>query len=45
MKQLAFQKFGTGPKVALALHGWHGGRWSFEPLLPSLDLENFTWIH
>jgi pimeloyl-ACP methyl ester carboxylesterase len=44
MTQLAFQKFGTGPKVVLALHGWHGGRWSFEPLLPSLDLENFTWI-
>jgi pimeloyl-ACP methyl ester carboxylesterase len=41
---LAWQKFGTGSKVVLALHGWHGGRWSFEPLLPTLDLENFTWI-
>jgi pimeloyl-ACP methyl ester carboxylesterase len=42
--RLAWQKFGTGSSIVLALHGWHGGRWSFEPLLPALDLENFTWI-
>jgi pimeloyl-ACP methyl ester carboxylesterase len=42
--RIAWQKFGTGSNIVLALHGWHGGRWSFEPLLSSLDLEKFTWI-
>jgi pimeloyl-ACP methyl ester carboxylesterase len=41
---IASEKFGTGSSVVLALHGWHGGRWSFEPLLPALDLEKWTWI-
>ena len=44
MAKLAFQSFGTGSKIVLALHGWHGGRWSFDPLRPALDLETFTWI-
>jgi pimeloyl-ACP methyl ester carboxylesterase len=40
---LAYRKIGSGPQHVLVLHGWFGDEATFEPLLPSLSLDRFTY--
>src|SRR5206468_1506795 len=40
---LGFVVLGSGPRRVLVLHDWLGDRRNWDPLLPYLDLERFTY--
>ena len=41
---LGYDKFGSGPRTVIALHGWFGDEQTFAPLYRALDPEAATWI-
>ena len=44
MELIGYKMIGSGNKHVLVLHNWVGDSTSYEPMLPYLDIENFTYL-